>query len=162
MLQLARRARLRAGMIGLAIAVPIASTGLFLLAGTGGASPPLDLQGIDFAELNQQGIVLKAPPEGSQPKLRAEDAPERSGVPLPIKHVVLGRLQTSNVPLYDRLVWIISYDAQSLPVPGGPLNPEESEISPIEARHLPAAYMLAFVDANTGEFLFSVRVNHRR
>lgn len=167
MLKLIRRTRLWAGAVGLALALPIFGAGLFLLVGAGGSAPPLNLDGVDFTGLDQQGITLKSPPDDAPAlaKIPEIDAQKSAGVPLPVKQTVLGRLITANtVPQYDRLVWIVSYDATSFPPPGGPAPLDGSVISDDSpdgnTKYAPASYMLAFVDAQTGEFLFSIRANH--
>jgi hypothetical protein len=131
---------------------------LFLLAGIGGSAPKLGLQGVDFAGLEHQGIRIEA--AVTQATIPAKEAPENAKIPLPVKQIVLGRLITENVPVYDRTVWIVSYDATSLPAPGGPVNDDGT--SGASGVYAPADYMIAFVDAETGEFLFSVRVNHAK
>lgn len=167
MLKLDRRTGTRVGVLGLTLAVVTLAFTLFFLVGAGGSASPLPLDGVDFAGLERQGINLESPPDDApaQATIPEVAAQKNAGVPLPIKQTVLGRLITENtVPQYDRLVWIVSYDATSFPPPGGPAPLDGSavtdDIPDGTTRYAPASYMLAFVDAQTGEFLFSIRANY--
>jgi hypothetical protein len=128
----------------------------FLLVDTGSSAPPLAIDGVDLAALRQQDIDLKAPPSDALAKVPSEDAAAKAGLNLPAKEVVLARLVSKGPPALDRLVWAVSYDGE-LPVGGGGPAPVAGE--PAGVRFEPADYMLAFVDAETGEFLFSVQAN---
>lgn len=150
---------IRVGLAGIVTVLLAAGAGLFFMVSAGNSAPLLSLDGVDFAGLEQQGITLKAPADGAEArvKIQAQEAPARAGAPLPVKEVVLGQLVTSNVPRYDRLVWIVSY-SHGLPISGVPAAIDEATVPEIE----PASYRLAFIDAETGEFLFSIQANRLR
>ncbi len=139
-----------------AVAVFGVAVSSLLLVDTGSSAPPLAIDGVDLAALQQQDIDLKAPPSDAQAKISREEAAARAGFDLPVKEVVLSRLISKLPPKMDRLVWAINYDG-GLPIGEGPA-PVPGEPT-VDVEFGPADYMLAFVDAETGEFLFSVQAN---
>jgi hypothetical protein len=160
MLKLTQQKGIRVGALGVALSLAGLAAGFFLLAGSGSSAPPLTLEGVDFAGLQEQGIRLEAPPDGTQAKIPEDDAAKKAGFPLAVKQVVLGRLITDLPPVMDRVVWIVSYD-KGMPVSGGPggTADESADDTSARAKIDSANYMLAFVDAETGEFIFSVQEN---
>jgi hypothetical protein len=126
-----------------------------LSADTGSSAPPVAIEGVDLAALKQQDIDLQAPPADALATVSSEDAAAKASIALPVKEVVLARLVSKGPPALDRLVWAISYEGE-LEAGGGPA-PVDGESSGVKFE--PADYMLAFVDAETGEFLFAVQSN---
>ena len=120
--------------------------GWFLVAQ--GESASSSLEGISEEELAARDIKLLPPNPGQEAKISREEAEEVVASRFPsvaVKQAILGRLVQ---PLggVDTMVWAIN------------LDPQDKDIdSVVRGRGATTVWFIAFVDANTGDFLFGAR-----
>ncbi len=131
----------------------VLAASVWLLMAQGGSSDPL--QGISAARLAEAGLTIKDP-GGAAPAVTADQARDLalSGEPgASVREVVLVRLLSDRqVPPIDALAWAINFDPKSLPVEvGGPFHPGRQIPQGLENQ-----YSVAFVNAATGKYLFTV------
>lgn len=103
-------------------------------------SAPL-LLGVSPDELAANGIVLSAPRSSDHP-ISGDTATEKAGFDAPVKETRLLHVQHGGI---SRDVWVINYEPSAFPVPGGMPGRTDSGY---------ASLALAFIDADSGEFLF--------
>ena len=121
---------------------------MFVLTAQGGSPPVVvDLQGVPPDALVRDNIILTKRAPGAAAKVTADQARRAAGFQdAGVREILLTHLlSTQNQPQIDRLVWVVNFDPPGVELPGGPLGAPHSS-TPI--------FMLAFVDAETGEFLF--------
>lgn len=119
-----------------------------LLSAPSGADTPEFISSDMRDSLESKGVFLSNARDDDEPFIEASAAIGVSGYAhIQVRDVKLQRLSTDNLgqPI-DKLVWAISFD------PTGVVFPElpESKV------HQVADYMMAFVDAHTGELIFGI------
>ncbi len=141
---------------GLLIALAVGSAGVIIFGGVRGqgAGPAngVELQGVTSERLTEIGITLGPPTSAERGiAISAESAVSAALAGTQIKEAVLARLSRPNddPPPPDRLVWVVSSDTTGRffgagPYPGG-------------AARRPIVWSLTFVDALTGEPLYTLR-----
>jgi hypothetical protein len=123
----------------------------YVLIGPSGGTAQQYLDGVPADVLATRGIVLSEAPAGYEPRVTADDAREAALYPnAPLREVKLANLKTVatddmsiNIRV-DQVVWVLNYEPSGIRVPGGPVGTSVNKTE----------YSLAFVDADTGEFLF--------
>ncbi len=123
-----------------------------------GQSPPqtqeqLDLQRVPAEQLELNGIVLHEPAPDTSPAITRENAEalarEAVRQPVTVEETHLAVLtdtsmsdrETSELLVEDRLAWVVSF------------NPDGYLITPGD---VPADYLVTFIDAITGDALFTI------
>ena len=127
----------------------------------------LPLQGVPQELLARDGLSLYAVDASTAPSFSADaalqDASRRFGGTDSVREIVLARVVESSLvplgnritddgtkPYVDRLAWVVNYE------------PKKNGRSVVgwtgagKAPYQPSTYHVMFLDANTGEFLFSV------
>jgi hypothetical protein len=144
--------KLKLGLVlGVLVAACVGATtaGILLFTVHGGFASQI-LQGVPTDALAAQGISLTEPPADYGPAVSPDQARHAAGfADTPVREVKLAHLNTTKATSVvgarvDRNVWVVNFVPDGLAMPGGPPGS-----SPNQTR-----YALAFVDADTGQFIF--------
>lgn len=138
----------------------LAAVGIFATLSAGGSTHDVELDGVDGDRLADFGYRLLSPAEDAS--ISASDAESIATFgglqTAPVKEVVLLRVVNDTAaPPLDTLAWAINFDTSALepgPVfgPGGPDRPAY-----LDACRGPLEFRVTFIDADTGEFLFTTQ-----
>ena len=115
----------------------------------------LVLYGVPPEHLAASDVVLKKPPADSVPQVSEDVARSyviRRFPGASVRQVVLGQLTESLgewPPIYEKLVWVVSLEPDSLSAPVAPALASRGSGSSNATR-----FALVFVDANTAEFVY--------
>ena len=116
---------------------------VFLTAQTSPPPPPVSttaLEGISLRDLAAGGIILSTLDPAVRPKVSRQAAEQLAldGFPsVSLRQSIFAHVVAHNI---DRPAWIVSLNPNDLALPGPPAEIE---------------YLLVFVDAETGEFIFA-------
>lgn len=135
-------------VVGLAISIAVTTASVLFLTAQVGRSEQREpiVQGVPSGRLAELGVFLEATTTVETDVVDAGLAREAAGFShLPVRETLLAVLTTELNPV-PRLVWVVNFNPDNVDLPGGP--PGSDKGSP--------AFMLAFVDATTGEFVMGV------
>jgi hypothetical protein len=124
-----------------------------------GGSPDI-LQGVSSDDLAAQGVVIGEPKGDAASVVGQDEAREIALKENPgtvIREVVLADLSVSSAnPPIDTLAWAVNFEPKTVFVPrSGPYQPEPTNLGGSYATE----YSVTFIDAITGEFLFSLSLS---
>jgi hypothetical protein len=142
--------RIRLLTVGLVLSAVV--LGGMLLRGDGSSTQDLNLEGISKEELRAAGVTLQLATANDRASLDAEQATEIAlerghGPEVKVREVVLARMSGGGRN-DGKLVWVINFEpdtVQPFPLLAGPAGSDPGE------RRI--AFLLEYVDAETGEFL---------
>lgn len=144
------------------VAIAVVAAVLAFTLTVGGSTQGTLLDGVDAKELEGSSIHILDPV--GEPSITAEEAISRAKIgarsDARANETVLVRLvNDTGEPPWDNLSWAVNWDPQSVseyPASGGPGHPGTPRP---RVCYGPPGYSVTFIDAMTGDFLFSMQAS---
>ncbi len=142
--------------IALAGAVVLALLAGVVLLGNRSAAQSFDLVGVSAEDLESSGIVLKRPMSDNlasvDEKYASKVARGKHAPGATVRQVVLAREVDVEDLQAERLVWVVNFEPDSIV----PAPPSGGGLLSTDPKDIRVKFALVFVDATTGEWLFSL------